>query len=75
MPKISPSKNAKTYRELRTELDTLLSQLQDPDCDIDTATKLYEAALERINLLERYLEQAENQINKVRVNFASGTES
>lgn len=63
-PKPSPS-----YEELRTELDTILTELQSNELDIDQALKQYERGREVIKQLEAYLETAENQIKVLQAKF------
>lgn len=53
------------YQELSTKLDELLAALQHPDCDVDEAAALYEAALKTIAQLETHLKTAKNRITKV----------
>jgi exodeoxyribonuclease VII small subunit len=61
---------AKSYQQLKSELDEIVAQLQSDKLDIDEAAKLYEKGLETITQLEKYLQTAENNITKVRANFA-----
>lgn len=52
------------YSKKAAELETLLGKLQDPDIQIDEATKLHAAGLELVAELEAYLKQAENEVRK-----------
>jgi len=58
-----------TYGELSAKLDGLLAELQQPDCDVDQAAELYEAALKTITAMEEHLESAKNRIKKVQTDF------
>lgn len=55
----------KTYKQLQTELDTLMAKLQDDNLDVDQAIATYEAATKVINALQKHLKTAENRLNKV----------
>jgi exodeoxyribonuclease VII small subunit len=57
------------YQTLRLQLDDVLSKLRDPACDVDQAVTLYEQAVSLAAKLESHLEKAENQVQKVRVQF------
>jgi exodeoxyribonuclease VII small subunit len=63
------AKPTDSYQHLRQKLDTVMQQLQDPDCDIDAAAKLYEQALDLVAKLEQRLAAAEAKVQKVRVDF------
>lgn len=60
-----------TYRELRDKLDDIMAKLQDPACDVDQAAELYEQALTCIGELEHCLRQAENRVEKARLDFTA----
>jgi exodeoxyribonuclease VII small subunit len=57
------------YQELSAELDTILSQLQADDFDIDEAIKLYERGIEISKQLEAYLKIAQNKVTKLKASF------
>lgn len=59
-----------TYQELSEQLDELLAKLQQPDCDVDEAAGLYEAALKTISAMEKHLETAQNKVAKIKADFA-----
>lgn len=59
----------KTYKELREELDEIVSQLQSSELDIDEATKQYERGMKLVQELEVYLKDAEVKIEKVKKQF------
>jgi len=52
------------YREKSQELEDIVAQLQDPDIQIDDATKLHTAGLKLISELEAYLKQAEVEVHR-----------
>lgn len=52
------------YRAKAEELEQVVSDLQDPDIQIDDATKLHAAGLKLIGELENYLKQAEVEVQK-----------
>ena len=52
------------YQKKTAELERLLASLQDPDIQIDDATKLHAVGLRLIDELEAYLQQAENEVRK-----------
>lgn len=52
------------YREKAEELEQVVSKLQNPEIEIDEATKLHEAGLKLVAELEQYLNQAEIEIHK-----------
>ncbi len=71
---------ADNYTELRRQLDEVLAQLQDPECDVDDAAALFEKALGCITKLEQHLQNAENRVKKAQADFsdfngAAGTEA
>lgn len=52
---------AKSYQELREELEAIIAKLQDESVDIDQALSLYEAANELAGKLEEYLNTAKHR--------------
>jgi exodeoxyribonuclease VII small subunit len=56
----------KTYHDLTSKLDVLLSELQSGQLDIDTALKKYEEGILIVGQLEKQLKTAENTINKLK---------
>ena len=52
------------YRSKAAELEQIVSALQNPDIEIDEATKLHTTGLKLISELEAYLKQAELVVNK-----------
>jgi exodeoxyribonuclease VII small subunit len=52
------------YTAKARELDEVLARLQDPDIQVDEATKLYDAGLKLVDEIEAYLNQAENTVRK-----------
>jgi exodeoxyribonuclease VII small subunit len=62
----------KTYKEMASELDALMENLQSDSLDIDEAVKVYEQATKLIAQMEAHLEKAENKITKLKANLDSG---
>ncbi len=58
------------YAALQSELDTILSDLQRDDSDVDSALKLYARGLEIIKQLESYLKTAENSVRQLQASFS-----
>lgn len=56
-----------TYQTLSNQLDDVLARLQQPDIDVDEAVKLYEQGLKLIKQCEAQLKQAENKIEKIKL--------
>ena len=52
------------YRAKAAELETIVADLQNPDIQIDQATKLHAAGLKLVGELEGYLKQAEVEVKK-----------
>ena len=65
---------APTYQTLKTELDTIMAELQREDLDVDTALKQYQRGLEVVRQLERYLKTAENTLSELRAKPAAEPE-
>jgi len=59
------AKATKTYQELRSELDTILIELQQPDGDIEAAVKLYERGLACAKEMQQLLSKTENRIQQL----------
>lgn len=55
------------YQTLNDRLETVLAKLQAPDVRVDEAVKLYEEGLKLIAALQKHLEQAENKIEKLKL--------
>jgi exodeoxyribonuclease VII small subunit len=64
-----------SYQDLRQQLDRVMQQLQDPECDVDEAATLYEQALALAAALEQRLNAAEAHVKQVRVQFGLEPES
>jgi exodeoxyribonuclease VII small subunit len=56
----------KSYRELQSELDDVLEQLQSAELDIDKALELYKKGQACISQLEKYLQTAKNEIETLK---------
>ncbi len=52
------------YRTKALELEHIVAELQNPDIQIDEATKLHAAGLKLIGELEAYLNQAEIEVKR-----------
>lgn len=55
----------KSYQELQSELDSIVSQLQSDEIDVDEAVDKYEQATKIIKELKQYLDTAENTLKQV----------
>jgi exodeoxyribonuclease VII small subunit len=62
-----PKQPAPTYETLKTELDTIMAELQREDLDVDEALKHYQRGLELIRQLEQYLVKAENKVTELKL--------
>lgn len=56
----------KSYRELQTQLDTVLDHLQSAELDIDKALELYKQGQNLIKQLEDYLQTAKNTVEELK---------
>jgi exodeoxyribonuclease VII small subunit len=56
----------KSYKELRTELDDLMSWFDGDDIDVEQALTKYEQAEQIIKELEAYLKETELKITKLK---------
>jgi exodeoxyribonuclease VII small subunit len=56
----------KNYRDLKAELDGIMTELQREDLDVDAALKHYKRGQELIKQLETYLKTAENSLSELR---------
>lgn len=59
------------YQVLYEQLDAVLAKLQAPDVHVDEAVKLYEEGLKLVDALEKHLKQAENKIEKLKLQHAA----
>jgi len=59
------------YQTLSERLETVLVKLQAPDVHVDEAVKLYEEGIKLIAALEKHLKQAENKIEKLKLQAKS----
>jgi exodeoxyribonuclease VII small subunit len=62
MPKQTPD-----YQTMQTALDEVLRKLQQPDVRVDEAITLYEEGLKLTKQLSDYLANAENTLEKLRL--------
>lgn len=58
------------YQKMSDELETILTELKQGDLGVDEAMKKYERGLELIAALEKYLNDAENQVTKLKAQFS-----
>lgn len=58
---------AKDYRMLSAELDNILDALQQPDVQVSDAVVSYEKGLKLIAELEAHVSQAENKLERLRL--------
>lgn len=59
--------SAKTsYKQLQTQLDDTLAQLQSAELGIDKALELYKQGQKLIEQLENYLKNAKNEIEHLK---------
>lgn len=56
----------KTYKDLQTDLDDVLGELQSAELDIDKALDLYKKGQKLIEQLEDYLKNAKNDIEHLK---------
>ena len=57
---------AKSYQELKAELDGIMLELQNDQLDVDAALKYYERGLQLVVQLEDYLKKAENRVRQLK---------
>lgn len=58
-----------TYEQLKSELDEVMSALQQDDLDVDKALAYYQQGLELVQALEKYLKTAENKVVELQSKF------
>jgi exodeoxyribonuclease VII small subunit len=58
--------NTKTYAELVSALDNVMSELQSTDIDVDKTIELYEKGIQLTSELSSYLEAAENKLTNIK---------
>jgi len=63
------TKTKPNYQELKTELDTVMAELQREDLDVDKALEHYKRGLELVGQLESYLKSAENTVKELKASF------
>lgn len=57
------------YASLKTELDSVMLELQREDLAVDAALRHYERGLELVQQLERYLKTAANRVTELKAKF------
>ncbi len=60
------TKKQKSYKELQSELDEVLGELQSSELDIDKALTLFKQGQTLISELEDYLNHAKNEIEQLK---------
>lgn len=60
------TKKQKSYKELQSELDAVLGELQSAELDIDKALTLFKQGQALIAELEDYLTHAKNEIEQLK---------
>ena len=63
------AKESIDYRELSSELDTIITRLEDTELPIDEAMSLYEHGAEIIKKLEVYLASAETKVTNIKAKW------
>lgn len=63
------------YQTLSQELDAVVVALQQPDIAVDQAVMLYEKGMKLAAQLEKHIEQAENKLEKIRLQFGGPSEA
>lgn len=58
---------SKSYKELQSALDDVMTKIQAEELDVEEAIKLYEQGEQLIKELEVYLKTAENKIKKLKL--------
>lgn len=56
------ARQAKTYQQLKQELEAVLANLQADNLDVDAAVAQYERGRQLIAQLQEYLKTAENKV-------------
>lgn len=59
------AKKEADYQGLSSELDAVLSALQQPDVAVDEAVALYEQGMKLVAQLEKHVTSAENKLEKL----------
>lgn len=57
------------YRVLSARLDEIVTAMQDPGIDVDSALAYHKEGMELVKKIEVYLKSAEVRINKLTVNI------
>lgn len=68
------AKKEADYQGLSSELDAVLSALQQPDVAVDDAVKLYEQGMKLVTQLEKHVTSAENKLEKLHLQMQQETE-
>lgn len=60
-----------TYKEMQSQLDVIIAELQDGSLNIDEAVKKFEEANKLIIKMEKHLKEVENKIQKIKINLSN----
>jgi exodeoxyribonuclease VII small subunit len=60
------SKTAKTYQQLKVELEEVLAWFEQEDVDVDKALEKHDQAEKLIAELQKYLDETEQKIKKIK---------
>lgn len=61
----------KTYKDLKQELDEVLSWFEGGEVDLDEAVAHYERGMRLVKELELYLKDAENKVTKIKASHSN----
>lgn len=67
------AKSASTFKEDLAELETLTTQLESDDIDLDTALEAFEKGSELVGRLQSQLEAAELKITQIQAQTSGAT--
>lgn len=67
------AKSASTFKEDLAELETLTTQLESDDIDLDTALEAFEKGSELVSRLQSQLEAAELKITQIQAQASGST--
>jgi exodeoxyribonuclease VII small subunit len=64
---VTDKKTNRSYADLSVELNAIIEELQSNNLDVDHVLNRYERGTKVIAELEKYLNEAENRVNKLSV--------
>lgn len=62
-------KSAKSYQEMKRELDSIMLELQQEELDVDQALEQYRRGLELVKQIEKYLKTAQSKVTELKAGF------